>query len=136
MRSAAAERTTNAELNVTPMLDVMLVLLVIFMAASVRFHRTVDAQLPEPCATACEGSATITLEVLPGPVYKLNGADVTSDDLASTLRRVYAARPEKTLHVAGRAGVTYETVVGAMDVAKSSGVRVVGISPKAESSPH
>ena len=43
------------ELNVTPMLDVLLVLLVIFMTSVVGLHHTMDAQLPEPCAVMCVG---------------------------------------------------------------------------------
>lgn len=132
MHSSVSESGTNAELNVTPMLDVMLVLLVIFMAASVRFHRTLDAQLPDPCAAICVAGATITLEVFPGPNYRLNGVTVPSADLGSAVRQVYENRPEKVLFVAGRPGVTYESVVAAMDIARSNGVRVVGISPKTE----
>jgi len=53
--------------------------------------------------------------------------------LASTLRQVYANRPEKIMYVAGQPGVTYETVVDAIDMARSNGVRVIGISPESAS---
>jgi len=130
MRDSATSLPKSSELNVTPMLDVMLVLLVIFMAASVAMHHTIDVSLPQPCADLCDGPNPITLEVLPGPSYRLNGALVAPAELAHTLRDVYAIRPEKLMYVAGRPGVTYEAVVDAIDVARSNGVRVVGISPK------
>ena len=131
MRSSAIALPKNSELNVTPMLDVMLVLLVIFMAASVAMHHTVDVSLPQPCADLCDGPGPITLEVLPGPGYRLNGSPIAALSLAPTLRQVYVNRPDKILYVAGQPGVTYETVVDAIDLARSNGVRVIGISPKA-----
>ena len=130
MRPSEISPPRNSELNVTPMLDVMLVLLVIFMAASAAMHHTIDVSLPHPCADICEGPNPITLEVLPGPAYRLNGTPIDAAALATTLRQVFAHRPEKVMYVAGEPGVTYETVIGAIDVARSNGVRVVGISPK------
>ena len=136
MRSSAVSHPRNSELNVTPMLDVMLVLLVIFMAASVAMHHTVDVSLPQPCADLCDGPNPITLEVLPGPTYRLNGTTIAAATLARTLRDVYVHRPEKLMYVAGQPGVTYEAVVDAIDIARSNGVRVVGIAPKATRPSH
>ena len=136
MRSSAISLPKNAEMNVTPMLDVMLVLLVIFMAASVAMHHTIDVSLPQPCAAICEGAGPITLEILPGPTYRLNGTAIARTALASTLRQVYVNRPEKIMYVAGQPGVTYAAVVDAMDVAKSNGVKVIGISPKSAQPTH
>ena len=130
MRSSDISLPRNSELNVTPMLDVLLVLLVIFMAASVAVHHTVDVSLPQRCADICDGSNPITLEVLPGPTFRLNGTPIASAALAQTLRDVYDGRPEKIMYVSGQPGVSYETVVTAIDVARSNGVRVIGISPK------
>lgn len=85
----------------------------------------------QSAADLCDGPGPITLEVLPGPVYRLNGSPIAAPSLAPTLRQVYSNRLEKILYVAGQPGVTYETVVDAIDVARSNGVRVIGISPKA-----
>ena len=119
----------SSEINVTPMLDVLLVLLVTFMAAVVTFHRTVDVSLPVPCTGSCEGAPTIVLEVFPGPSYRVNRTPVAPGMLAATLRGVYANRPDKTIQVASGAGVSYQNVVDAIDVAKTAGVAVVGIAP-------
>jgi len=120
----------SAEPNVTPMIDVLLVLLIIFMVANIRVHHTMDAQLPEAgCDVLCESSRQIVLEVLPGPTYRINQSTVASSDLFARLSSIYVARPEKLIQVAGYPGARYEDVVGAMDVARSAGVRVVAIAP-------
>jgi biopolymer transport protein ExbD len=122
----------SAEPNVTPMIDVLLVLLIVFMLAVVQVHRTMDVQLPQPCTTACNtGGDAIVLEILPGPSYRLNKADVKPDELRRRLTAAYAGRPNKTILVAGARGVRYDDVMSAMDVAKSAGVTVIGISPRA-----
>lgn len=118
------------ELNVTPMLDVLLVLLIIFMAISIRVHTTVDGVLPQPCAGHCAGGNEIVLEVLPGPSYRLNRAPIPADKLRDTLVSVFAPRPDKIVQVAGYPGATYQDVVTAMDIARGAGVRVIGIAPK------
>jgi biopolymer transport protein TolR len=62
-----------SEMNVTPMLDVLLVLLVIFLIASARMHHTMDVLLPVSCAGVCESDTVpIVLEVLPGPTFRVN----------------------------------------------------------------
>ena len=114
------------ELNVTPMLDVMLVLLVIFMAMAVAMHHTMDVQLPVECPGVCESSTKVVLEVHPGPRYLINGVAVDPGELASRLASIYATRPEKILQVAGFDGATYQQVVTAMDIARASGVREIG----------
>jgi biopolymer transport protein ExbD len=121
----------SAEMNATPMLDVLLVLLVIFMLVAMRVQHVIEAQLPVPCERAeCAGDVTLVLEVLPGPAYRLNGEPVARDALAAKLAAVYAGRPRKELQVAGRAGVSYQQVIDAMDAARGAGVRVIGLAPR------
>ena len=122
----------SAEPNVTPMIDVLLVLLIVFMLAVVRVHRTMDIQLPQPCGNACEAGDAIVLEVLPGPSYRLNAADVKPTELHDRLTAVYAGRANKSILVAGTRGVRYDDVMSSMDIAKSAGVRVIGIAPRTE----
>jgi biopolymer transport protein ExbD len=109
---------------------VLLVLLIIFMAASIRVHVTMDGQLPLACAGACEGTSSIVLEVLPGPAYRVNKTPVPVDALRERLASIYSTRPEKIIQIAGYTGATYQDVVSAMDIAKSAGIAIVGIAPK------
>ena len=127
--SAASKVSMSAEPNITPMIDVLLVLLIIFLMAIPQM-RTIDATLPQPCLDCGAGSATIVLEVLPGPTYRLNQTTVATSELLRHLATVYRDRPEKIIQVAGYPGVRYSDVVSAMDIAKSAGVRVIGIAPK------
>ena len=124
-----------AEPNVTPMLDVMLVLLIIFIAASVRVFQTMDVVLPQPCVGECAGGASIVLEVLPGPAYRINSQPIRADHLADRIADIYRDRPDKIIQVTGSPRVSYAAVVNAMDVAKASGVRVIAVSPKTSSTP-
>jgi biopolymer transport protein ExbD len=121
----------SAEPNVTPMIDVLLVLLIVFMVVAIRVHRAIDTQLPQPCAGMCEGSEQIVLEILPGPSYRINQRAVPTSQLFATLEGIYRLRPEKVIEIAGHPGVRYDDVVAAMDIAKSAGVRAIGIAPKA-----
>ena len=126
-----AHGSPQHELNVTPMLDVLLVLLVTFMAAAVSLHHTVDVQLATPCGEICgPDSPAIVLEILPDERFLLNGTEVPARQLLSRLRAVYDGRPDKVIQVAGHPGVLYQEVITAMDVARSAGVRVIGIPPR------
>ena len=122
------EQHLTAEINVTPFLDVLLVLIITFLAA-MNARKTMDAQLPVPCGAGCDGSGTpIVLEVLRNG-FLLNRQPVSAINLPETLRSVFAARPEKVIQVAGHRDATYQGVLNAMDVARSAGVTVIAIPP-------
>jgi len=130
MSTGGGEDEVMSTINITPFTDVLLVLLIIFMAASIRVRLTIDGNLAIPCAAVCEGTESIVLEVLPGPTYKINKTPVPAEALRAQLASIFAARPDKIIQVAGHAGVKYQDVINAMDIAKSSGVLVIGIAPK------
>src|SRR5262245_1467864 len=128
--TAKTQSALSAEPNVTPMIDVLLVVMIVFMIAMVRVYHTIDVVLPVPCVGACDATGQVVLEVLPGPRYRINKQPVAENALASELKRIYSARPEKIIHVAGDPRVRYDDIIAAMDVAKSAGVRVIGVAPK------
>ena len=127
---ASASRPLSSEPNLTPMIDVLLVVIIVFMMAMVQVNRSMDAVLPQPCTVGCDASPPIILEVLEGPRYRINQRDVSAADLASEVRSIFAPRPMKILQVAGQRGVRYADVVEAMDIAKSAGVTVIGAETK------
>jgi biopolymer transport protein ExbD len=124
MRDATPTAPTH-EINVTPMLDVLLVLLIIFMAA-IPNMRAIDVQLPDRERTTASSSPTIVLELGADGSARINQSPVARGELAARLRAIYAARPEKVLFVKANRRLRYDAVVEAMDVARGAGVDVLG----------
>jgi biopolymer transport protein TolR len=121
------------EINVTPMIDVLLVLLIIFMMIIPLSRKAIDAQLPDPNPAQTTSDANpdqIVLEVLPDGRYAVNSQPVDGDQLFGRLKELFDPRPEKVIFVKGDTMVTYKDVIWAMDQARGAGVRVIGIPPK------
>jgi biopolymer transport protein TolR len=122
------------EPNVTPMIDVMLVLLIIFIMAVPMLRKAIDLQLPDPKPpenkTPPPPNTQIVLQVLPGGALKINQEDVTPENLQARLKEIYDPRPDKIIFVKGDATVKYQDVIAAMDAARGAGVKVIGIPPK------
>ncbi len=127
MRSQA--RHLNADINVTPFLDVLLVLIITFLAA-VSARKSLDAVLPVPCTGSCVSDGVpIVLEVLANGSFLLNQQPVSGTSLSASLHVAFDGRPDKILQVAGHRDVSYQGVLAAMDAARSAGVTVISIPP-------
>lgn len=121
------------EINVVPMIDILLVLLIIFMAALPSMRKAIDIQLPDPnpsTVPANSQSNQIVLEVNPGGEYSINTEKVDKANLGPRLKEIYDPRPEKIIFVKGHPDVKYQDVIEAMDIARGSGVKVIGVPPK------
>ena len=121
------------EPNVTPMIDVLLVLLIIFMMVIPMSRRAIDLQLPDPNpapAPANVQSQQIVLEVMPGDQFAINKKAVSKSGLLDELKTIYEGRPDKIIFIKGDPKVKYQDVIWAMDQARGAGVLVIGAAPK------
>ncbi len=120
------------EPNVTPMIDVLMVLLIIFMVIVPTSRKAIDVQLPDPNPqpSSAPNTSQIVLSVHPGGQYEINKEAQTAATLAARLKQLYEIRPDKIIFIKGDPNVTYQDIIRAMDVARGAGVKVIGFTPK------
>jgi biopolymer transport protein TolR len=127
---AHASTGAMSDINITPLIDVMLVLLIIFMVVTPLAQRGLDISLPQPPPPNQPEQRTPSNQVvlaLEEGAMTVNKNPVTVEELASRLRDIYQARSDKTIFVRATPTVAYGKVVQAMDIAKGAGVERIGI---------
>jgi biopolymer transport protein TolR len=124
----------QSNINITPMIDVLLVLLIIFLVIQPALQKGIEVQVPPVEEQEVPQDETppdqIILEVRPGPQYLINQIPVPAPQLAAQIQAIFAQRPRKVLFVKGAENLVYGDVVAAIDAARGGGIEIVGLVPR------
>jgi biopolymer transport protein TolR len=139
MTAGGASGGTMGDINVTPMIDILLVLLIIFMVIVPVTPKGLDALVPQPPKDKQQqppqNDRTIVVQVIyrPGaaPAYKINETDVAHNDLLARLTEIYANRAERVMFVKGDDELNFAYIADVIDIAHAANVDHIGLmTPK------
>jgi biopolymer transport protein ExbD len=125
----------RAEINITPMIDILLVLIIVFMVVvSMSQEKGLEAQIPQPAnqQSPPQPERTIVIQIAwsgdnKTPSIKINDEDVPWDKLHDRLSTIFTGRVERVAFVKGDDDVDFEFVADAIDIARTSGVERIGL---------
>jgi biopolymer transport protein ExbD len=129
-----------SEINVTPMIDILLVLLIIFMVIVPVTPKGLEALVPQPPKNPTQqqpNDRTIVVQVIcpstscASPQYKINDTDVNHSELLGKLQEIYANRAERIMFVKGDDNVNFAYIADVIDIGRAANVDHIGLmTPK------
>jgi biopolymer transport protein TolR len=134
MAFSSGSSSTSAEINVTPLIDVLLVLLIIFMVivpviprglqSSVPQGHTADAKLPSPLVVRVIAGTSAK-----GPTYRIGQQEVDRTGLRQTLQKLFATQPDHTLFVEADRALSFQQVATVVAEARVAGAGQIALGP-------
>lgn len=123
---------TVSEMNVVPLIDILLVLIIIFMVITPLTPRGLDALVPQPAPPGQQQSdamaeRTVVVQVMANGTLKINQEDTTWETMGVRLEEVFKTRAEKVAFVKGEDDVRFQDVARAIDIMRASGIEKVGL---------
>ena len=129
--TTGGSRGLSSDINVTPMIDILLVLLIIFMAVTPVMPKGLEALVPLPDQNSSQPDAAIVLQIrhtnTGQPAYKINDAKVAKSELAGRLQTIFSARATKVMFIEADKDMEFGPIANGIDIAKGAGVDHVGL---------
>jgi biopolymer transport protein ExbD len=135
MQTGGNDGGLSSDINVTPMIDVLLVLLIIFMIILPLSRKAFITQVPpeqQPQKKPPQQSAQIVLELTPEGGYAINTKPYAKGQLDAALHEIFDQRVAKLMFIKAAPNRQYGDVIEAMDIARGAGVQVIGFTPPPE----
>lgn len=130
MAMATAGRGMNSDINITPFIDVLLVLLVIFMITQPMLRKVLDIQVPvEEQQKDTKPTPQIVLSIHADGSMDINTQPVTKPELLARLHQIFDVRPDKLIFLRADDSRKYQEIIELMDVGRGAGVKVFGLAP-------
>ena len=121
----------SSDINVTPMIDILLVLLIIFMVITPLTPKGMDTLVPQPNPNQQQNqdleNKTVVVQVLTNDKLKINNEDATWDGLGARIDQIFKDRAEKIAFVKGDNDVLFASVARAIDIMRANGIDKVGL---------
>lgn len=129
--NASSNEDLKAEINVTPLVDVVLVLLIIFMVVTPLLKQEVPIELPLATnSRGAEDATQVTVSLSADGRALLDGVEIPPDEIVARLTAIYADRPDKTIFLEADRGLSHGRVVDLMDDCREAGIARIGIITK------
>ncbi|MHB8095718.1 MAG: ExbD/TolR family protein [Candidatus Aminicenantales bacterium] len=124
--------TSLSEINVTPFVDVMLVLLIIFMVTAPMMQSGIGVNLPRAETESAPAEEGLTVTVTRDKYIHMNGSVININLLERRLQEYFSGKTKKILYIKADESLSYGTIVGIMDIAKKAGIETIGLVTEPE----